>query len=681
MELTAALKLVDAIITNHRGTALKDPEIVILEGTWQGLTYEQMADGSEYSTNYLMRDSAPKLWKQLSTILGHPIGKTNFRIEFAAYAQSRTQSGPQLEASKVNALEVSSRTNASRSERLYEASSVLLPVLYGYKRELMQVQNWLEQGLAHPQTNTPKQATLKQAPLKPANRQVRLIGLWGLRGIGKSLLCKTAVTRTAIPDSSVILRSFRQGLSLDDFCTSILNSLNVAASRQRASSALLALMDSRQMLFIFEEIETILRPGTLAGEYLLVHQDYRDFFQAALAINSSVIIVTGTEGPADWVSQSGYNPALRSIFLGGLSEAAATELLRDEALLTPEYWTRMIARYQGHPLALKSAARIIREMFNGRVDSFLEQTSAPLNDVVHLLAPSFNRLSDSENRILDWLASQGSPLSLTELQQTIELSKERTALVSILESLKQRALITVCPDPTSPTFRLPALVESYVVQKLLAQFVAEEISPKAHGFPAPSQTTHFRTDNILTLSSVDPQPTHLSQWVHGYFSADWHPVYQLFEGNAPSKVRLRGTYHLRDKTFVKRFKYILLSSNDGSEYNILSMHLEGNPESAPTQDSGPVGEVTAVILLAAVHQNAEGLYEICMQVQMPEDVKGLPDSLALRLLNSQQVLIAEVQSSKESTFIQLPYFLGKKAESFQVELTYGQNRHLEAFLV
>mgnify|MGYP001796391879 FL=1 len=66
---------------------------------------------------------------------------------------------------------------------------------------------------------------------------------------------------------------------------------------------------------------------------------------------------------------------------------------------------------------------------------------------------------------------------------------------------------------------------------------------------------------------------------------------------------------------------------------------------------------------------------------MPEDVKGLPDSLALRLLNSQQVLIAEVQSSKESTFIQLPYFLGKKAESFQVELTYGQTRHLEAFLV
>ena len=412
----------------------------------------------------------------------------------------------------------------------------------------MQVQHWLEQGLTHPSANTPEPVALKQA-----TRQVRLIGLWGLSGIGKSLLCKTAAARIAIPDHSVILRSFRQGLSLDDFCASILNSLNMTASRQRASSDLLALMDSRQILFIFEGIETLFQPGTLAGEYLLATRDYRDFFQAALAINSSVIIITGAEGPATWISQSGHNPALRSIFLNGISEAAAVELLKDEALLMPEYWTRLIARYQGHPLALKSAARVIRDMFNGRVDSFLEQTSAPLNDIVQLLAPSFSRLSASENSLLDWLASQSRPLSLTELQQTVELSKERTALVSILESLKQRALITVYADPMSPTFSLPALVESYVVQKLLSQFVAEEISPQSHGSPAPGQTTHFRADRVLTLSSIAPQPTHLSQWMHGYFSVNWHPVYQLFEGYAPSNVRLRSAFHLRDVACVKRF--------------------------------------------------------------------------------------------------------------------------------
>ena len=66
MDLNAVLTWLNAAVINSTGHDLREPELVILTGTWYGITYEQMASNSDYSTNYLMRDVAPKLWKQLS---------------------------------------------------------------------------------------------------------------------------------------------------------------------------------------------------------------------------------------------------------------------------------------------------------------------------------------------------------------------------------------------------------------------------------------------------------------------------------------------------------------------------------------------------------------------------------------------------------------------------------------
>lgn len=61
MNLAAALRWLESTVMTMLGHSLREPEMVILRGTWRGLTYEQMAHESEYSTNYLMRDVAPKL--------------------------------------------------------------------------------------------------------------------------------------------------------------------------------------------------------------------------------------------------------------------------------------------------------------------------------------------------------------------------------------------------------------------------------------------------------------------------------------------------------------------------------------------------------------------------------------------------------------------------------------------
>ncbi len=662
MELTAALRQVNTLLINKRGAGLRDPETIILQGTWQGLTYEKMAEGSEYSVNYLMRDIAPKLWRHLSSTLNRSVGKTNFRAALENFAEANLSA----EADELGALdsdwlsEVVEDDNRSQSvpAEVPISSASASSTLYGYESELAQVTRWLGTG----RTNLLDAARA----LKENGSPVRIIGLWGLKGIGKSLLCETAVAQADAQFELVIRSAFKEDCSLDDFCASILASLEINFQLKQAAATLLTVLSQRQLLLVFEGIEAIFQPGGLAGEYLLSHQNYRDFFQSALATSRSCILITGTESPVDWVSQDGHNRALRSLLLSGLDNAAATELLAGESLQPSEHWPELIEHYQGHPLALKSAARVIREMFNGRVDSFLDQTTAPLNSTLHLLSPVFERLSDSENNVLYWLASQDGPLSLAALQQTVQPTQGGTALISVLDSLKQRSLLSVQVTSEHPTFELPALVKSCAVQQLLAKMTAGDTGTHSQHIPTPAQFLNASRQNLLTLSSPVAQPAHLSQWVAGRFTADWHSLNQLFGGAARPTVRLRNTYHLRNETFTKRYKSIALSGGVGS--------LKGRAE-------GPESGATEVIVLVAVSQQAEGLYEICVQVQPAKEEKALPEAIALKLLDDQQSVLAEVNASQSDTFLQLPYFLGKQNESFSVELSLSHRHHRETFLV
>ena len=58
---------------------LNDAERQVLEGSWEGQTYEKMAKTYGYSDRYLKQDVGPKLWKLLSEALEQKVNKKNFR--------------------------------------------------------------------------------------------------------------------------------------------------------------------------------------------------------------------------------------------------------------------------------------------------------------------------------------------------------------------------------------------------------------------------------------------------------------------------------------------------------------------------------------------------------------------------------------------------------------------------
>ncbi len=723
VDLNAALKWLSAAVANNIGHSLREPEIIILKGTWRGLTYEQMAGSSDYSTNYLMRDVAPKLWKQLSNVFGRSVGKTNFRVALEAYAAANSASAPELAdvgfglsedvssqpfggtdpSRAILSRTLSNPTGASGVARggIYRHPSVLseafasggakqrsadggrapianeaatrgmgqavysalLPstTLYGYEHEFVQIKQWVSEALA-PQTPVEASGTQLRSPQLAG----QIVGIWGLRGVGKTLLTEKLVAQMGDRFEGVCWQSLQSQPSLETLCADILRSLG-AQMGQSASARLLGIMSQSPLLIVLEGIEALLQSGTLAGDYQQAFQTYDEFFQSVVGTRSCVV-VTGLEGPAELVRQGGYGheKSVRSLTLSQLSSTAATDLLQaefaaeqqtDESDRWADYWLELAARYQGHPMALKVASRVIREIFNGQLDVFLQQRSVLFTDILRLLTPSFERLSSAEVNVLYWIASQERPLSLIELQQTLPLPLGSADLISALDSLKQRSLLRIDTSGDLPMFYLPALVKAYGMHQLTARFRERATGEPADndGVRSPAQiSAHASMAQVIDLSPPTAEATQLSQWLQGQFDASWQSLGRLFEDSAYPTMRLRNAYHLQSETFVKRCKTVDLSA-------------------ASTQASAA--------LLVAICQDAENSYKVCVQVQPSRDASVLPDSLALKLLDTEQTTLASVVAHQDDTFIQLPYFRGAIAEPFVIELVLGDRHHTETFVI
>ncbi|WP_404787101.1 AAA-like domain-containing protein [Altericista sp. CCNU0014] len=74
-----AKKIADLVVFQKFGEHLKDSELEVLQGAWEGLTYEKMAEDFYRSVNYIRGDVGPKLWQKLSDALAEEVTKKNFK--------------------------------------------------------------------------------------------------------------------------------------------------------------------------------------------------------------------------------------------------------------------------------------------------------------------------------------------------------------------------------------------------------------------------------------------------------------------------------------------------------------------------------------------------------------------------------------------------------------------------
>jgi len=103
MNIDRVVQAVDDRVSEREGKPLKKVERLILRGSLEGKTYEQIAKESRYSLTYLKQATGPQLWKKLTEVFGENISKTNIQVTLNQHPDLRkTTEVTQLNIDRVS---------------------------------------------------------------------------------------------------------------------------------------------------------------------------------------------------------------------------------------------------------------------------------------------------------------------------------------------------------------------------------------------------------------------------------------------------------------------------------------------------------------------------------------------------------------------------------------------------
>jgi WD40 repeat protein/transcriptional regulator with XRE-family HTH domain len=314
----------------------------------------------------------------------------------------------------------------------------------------------------------------------------RLIALLGMGGLGKTSLAIVAAKKIQAlkPFEYVYWRSLQNAPSVESLLTNCLQMLfkqrpvELPNSLDEQISLLIPCLQQHRCLLILDNVESILQAGEIAGRYLESHKGYGSLFQrlGEAQIDNSCLILTSREKPREIARLDGTDSPVRSLRLAGIEQGSGRKLLRDEGLLgSEELQTKLVACYEGNPLALKLVSELIREVFGGEIAAFLEENESVFDDISDLLEQQFRRLSAIEREILYWLAIERMEVSLETLQADMRHLIDRKTLRDALKSLRKRSFIERNSDHH---FLLQPVIMEYVTGRFV-ETIAEEIDTEA----------------------------------------------------------------------------------------------------------------------------------------------------------------------------------------------------------
>jgi transcriptional regulator with XRE-family HTH domain len=298
----------------------------------------------------------------------------------------------------------------------------------------------------------------------------RLIALVGVGGIGKSALAVKLIQQIEKEFQYIIWRSLGSTLSLSDLITNLLASLPQLDSPHKNTELISQLIKSfhtSRCLLVLDRSELILQEGTLAGYYREGYEDYGELVRRiASERHQSCLVLIGREAPREIRFLEQESGSIRSLYLKGLPQAAAENILRANGLLEEPSWQNLIQLYRASPLSLKMISRVILELFGGSAAQFLRENTLVLGDIRPILDQQFQRLSKLERESMYQLAISDRPISRSQLRAALQVEASQSVssseLIEALVSLKERSLIETSSEGEEYLFTLQPVINKYV---------------------------------------------------------------------------------------------------------------------------------------------------------------------------------------------------------------------------
>jgi WD40 repeat protein len=458
MTADEALRLVEAILSDE---GLSRLQAIVLRQTWDELSYQAIAKHAGYEVGYV-KQTGSHLWRSLSNALGEKVSKSNLHAALKRYVSQQ--------------LAVSSRQSPLHSLPLHPSLPTASPptpqqdwgeasdvsVFYGRSVELATLEQWV------------------------LTDRCRLVGLFGMGGIGKTSLSVRLATQIQDEFEYVVWRSLRNAPPIRSLLNDLLQLVAnqavqpLLADTETLDQQILRLLHALRVhrcLLVLDNAETVMQAGDREGSYQPGYEGYGQLLRCVGETpHQSCLLLTSREKPKGFAPKEGDSLPVRSLQLSGLSPAMGRELLSVKGTFSGSAaeWQTLVNHYAGNPLALKIVATAIADFFDGNLTQFLDfsqQGSSVFGDMRDLLARQIGRLSDLEQQVMLWLTINREPVLFAELQSDCLPPISASHLLDTLTALERRSLI----EKNGNRFTLQPVVMEYMTERLI-EGVYEEIT-------------------------------------------------------------------------------------------------------------------------------------------------------------------------------------------------------------
>ncbi|MEH2259525.1 NACHT domain-containing protein [Nostoc sp.] len=311
----------------------------------------------------------------------------------------------------------------------------------------------------------------------------RLVTLLGMDGMGKTSLSVKLAEQIQDKFEFVIWRSLRNAPPVKDMLAELIKILskgqetNLSKTLDDTISQLIHYLKNARCLLILDNLETILQDASDKYDIGYYRQGYKGYSElirrVAQTLHQSCLVLTSQEMPKDIRRFLGENLPVRALQIKGLQITEVEEIFQTKGA----FWSstgdlhQLIENYAGNPLALNIVFNKIDKLFHGNISDFLNQKTLVFGEINQLLKEYFKCVSDTEKIIIERLAGNFQPASLSELRSQISPTILTPQLLDALESLQERSLV----EKNAYLFSVSPMIREYINHQLIQKKISSNL--------------------------------------------------------------------------------------------------------------------------------------------------------------------------------------------------------------
>lgn len=436
-------------LAGAKGKSLTPLEKTFLQGLLCGYSPREIANylynsGNSSSVRVSLSNG---LYKYIQQLLSENTGELVKIGNWSRVATLLDHAGYKKQLLLAPDLKISSDHGNSTNNRSYWEEQCTISHFWGRTGELALLEQWLVQD------------------------RCRVVSIFGMIGLGKTALAVKLVERVEEEFDYVIWRSLHSLPEINPFLGEIITFLaqnrpiKIPETFGAKISLLMFLLRSQRCLLILNQFQAILQPGAKAGTYRQGYELYGELLRhLSKEYHQSCCLITSREQPQELSVITSNNLTVRSLHLNGLSSEHTQKLLVQQGIIGMESERKYFVRlYDKNPLLIQTAILTVKNFFNSNLSEFLATKNIFLGDIRQILDQEWQKLSPSEQKVMQNLAINQKLLNLRGMSPEFATNINLAEQIEALASLQRRGLI----QKNGHGFHQKMFWQSYILEQLI----------------------------------------------------------------------------------------------------------------------------------------------------------------------------------------------------------------------